>query len=349
MWWLIKAYFFILVLFTVSAKWIGETSPILTSTLYLPPAIWIIPGISFFLLQLAVDTKKSFFTGILVALFTFHFFGIPWSTWIPKESQKTDEWTLKVLTFNQGQSSNSSLEEFLSKHQPDIVVFQETTPARTSKYIQHSHLRTYAHISFMGEFSIMSKYPVLSSSFVLTPSGAIAAKYTIYWQDRPIRIYSVHLKSPRKALYATRNSKSFLATIFGNHDSPQYTYVKRFWHLQVESAKLLSQQLSEEELPCIAMGDTNAPPIGKIHSILTSDMTDAHEAVGKRTGFTFPGESPLKLSNYGPWMRIDKILSNSYFTPLEIEVESTQKSQHRAVFAKLRLNPLESQKLNAPR
>ena len=332
-----------LVLRWVVLRWIGEANPLTAFLLYLPPSVWYLPGVVLGLPALVLRWRAA--SLLMAAGFAIGVgeFGLPFRSSpapIPVHSRRPDH--LVVLTNNRGQHAGHSLRPFKNWIEPDVMVFQESS-ARASSYLQDPGYAEMTHGQSVGEFTVLSRYPVAPGE-LLTLAGEAggaplpyAARFELDWHGRKVAVYAVHLPSPRGPLLAMRGG----AFLYGL-PLPWEEWRKRgaavgaFWRQHLRMAEVLGERLAQEALPCLVVGDFNAPDLGRVHRLLSRRLQDAHEEAGQGTGFTFPGATRNPLSLGGPWLRLDYIFCDRPSWQVEeCWTEQDRPSQHRAVAARL--------------
>ncbi len=320
---------------------IGEGNPLLGFLLFLPPAIWILPGLMLWGMVMVLRFRQGLVLGVLGA-------GVIWvgmgiqvrGVRAPKGASGREEGTLVVLTNNRGQNGGHSLRPFKNWIEPDVMVFQESS-ARASHYLKDEGYGEFGHGLSVGEFTLVSRFPVLGGE-LLEANGSgkalpFGARFEVDWRGRRVAVYGVHLPSPRGPLLAMRGG----AFLYGLPVPLEFWRRRRekesvFWDRQIGLAEALLERLKGEKLPYVVAGDFNAPHLGYVHRLLEAVMTDAHEAGGSGLGFTFPGETRNPLSFGQPWLRLDHVFAGSTWEVEACWTEGEGRSQHRAVAAALR-------------
>jgi endonuclease/exonuclease/phosphatase family metal-dependent hydrolase len=221
------------------------------------------------------------------------------------------------------------------------MVFQESS-ANAESYLRDSGYAEFRHGLSQGEFTLISRFPVtdVESLNYRDALGVVpyAARFEMDWQGRAVAIYVVHFPSPRDPLLSMRRG----AFLYGLPLPMEWWRQRRqevsgFWLRQLALAEDLSARLKTEKLPHLVVGDFNAPSLGRVYRLLTSQLEDAHDQGGAGFGFTFPGETRNPLSLGEPWLRIDHVFASSHWKVEACWTESERRSQHRAVAAGLRL------------
>jgi endonuclease/exonuclease/phosphatase (EEP) superfamily protein YafD len=84
-------------------------------------------------------------------------------------------------------------------------------------------------------------------------------------------------------------------------------------------------------LPVIVAGDFNAVPDSRAIATMREFLTDAWTVAGRGPGFTIPVRQPNR--------RIDYVWVSRHFTPVRMEVLSSEASDHLPIVAELELRP----------
>ncbi|MFZ9746576.1 MAG: endonuclease/exonuclease/phosphatase family protein [Opitutaceae bacterium] len=84
-------------------------------------------------------------------------------------------------------------------------------------------------------------------------------------------------------------------------------------------------------LPVIVAGDFNAVPDSRAIATMREFLTDAWTVAGRGPGFTIPVRQPTR--------RIDYIWVSRHFTPVRMEVLTSEASDHLPIVAELELRP----------
>ena len=331
------AYAIALLSVFVFMRWLGEANITSAFFLYLPPAVWFLPGIPLMALGLIFNRRSVLILGGVCAATIYGFIGYR-AGGADDLGDKTQQIT--VMTYNRGQHMNQSLQPFKAATQPDLLVFQDA-PNRAETFLRSPDYSEFAHGGSVGEFTLLSRYPILEKVLLPEQAGPRAmrfARFVVDWQGRSISIYAVHLKTPREVLSSYARG-AFLWGILGVPGTSGATKRRQyqvFWDEQMLDAERILTAAKNDPNPCVLAGDFNAPSLGRIHQRITSNMTDAHLAAGSGFGFSFPGVTRNPLSLGGPWMRIDYLFHDENWETIQCITEPDRPSQHRAVVAKLR-------------
>ena len=340
---LILAYLIFLACVWAGTRLVGERNLTTAFLLYLPPGVWVLPAV--FLAPLGLRFHRKGFCAMCGFLCLAIWF---WAGYRPgllrtagTSSDSPD--VLTVLTYNFGQNSGTSFQPFKNATRPDLIVMQEAA-GRADGYLRAPGYSEFGHGLSIGEFTLLSRFPIKESS--LLPAcdasrNAPAARFVIDWNGRQISVYAVHLMTPRGALGSYMRG-AFLLGIIGLPGTPwaeKRRHYQSFWDMQFAEAGTILRTVAGDTNPCLLAGDFNAPSPGQIHSTMTNQFGDAHAAVGRGFGFTFPGRTHNPLSLGGPWLRIDYVFFDRQWKAVECVTEKNRESQHRAVMAKLRFLP----------
>ncbi len=335
--WLVRlctgGYLLFLVLLWALFRYCGEHNLTLAFVLYLPPAGWALPLLVIVPVVLVFDWESLVLVAAIVALIAWGFLGL--RSYGPRTAAATTP-VLTVLTFNRGESKGS-LEPFKNRIKPDVMVLQDANN-RAERYSKAPGYEEFQYGDEVGEFVIASRFPVTSKELISDGPVAVAGRFTVNWQGREVVIYSMHLPTPRHALNALTHG-AFLWGILGVGGSwaGKRQSDESWWEGQISHARALLRRAEAETLPCLLVGDSNAPAQGYVHYLMTRRFVDSHEVAGSGTGMSFPGATHNPLSLGGPWLRIDKLLASPQWQPLWNLAEPDRPSQHRSVAASFAL------------
>lgn len=321
----------------VSMRWVGEGNITTAFLLYLPPAIWLLPGLPLLGMSLIFHRSSFFLTLGVLLVISYGFLGYR-MTGVDEVVDKSHHITL--MTYNRGQHMNQSLQPFKKATQPDLILFQDA-PNRAETFLRAPEYSEFEHGASIGEFTLLSRFPILNKT-LLPESYSVTstrfAKFEINWQDHIVSIYGVHLKTPRDVLNSYSKG-AFLWGILGLPGTPGAAKKKQyqvFWDQQIRDVEIILKAVRDDPHPCLMAGDFNAPCLGQIHKRLVSEMTDTHLAAGNGFGFSFPGVTHNPLSLGGPWLRIDYLFHDEHWESIQCITEPDRPSQHRAVVARLK-------------
>lgn len=332
-----------LVLAALAIHWIGHRNPTVAFLLFLPAWLWTLPALGLLPLALLVDFRRS---GIPLLLSLPLFLGpvigyqLPFGT-----PQAEGTGSIKVMTYNRGQSQGTSLQPFKNLWQPDLLALQDSG-GRIQGYLQAEGYKEFSHGASSGEFVLLSKFPVLNTqpisyTYPPGPEGKIqraelGARFEIDWNGKRVAVYNLHFPTHRGMLLSDRNG-GFLAGILGIPGTPlapKRHHREAYWENTLRQIEQVSQQIGKETIPVILVGDLNNPPFGPFQSTLCEHLVDGHDEAGQGYGYTFPGQTNNPLALFRPWLRIDRALhSKGDWITLRHLAEPGRTSQHRAVFA----------------
>jgi endonuclease/exonuclease/phosphatase (EEP) superfamily protein YafD len=340
------SYLLLLVLVTGSFHFLGQANLTSAALMYLPPWIWIAPVIFLIPLGLILDRKSSFAMLVAAGMFTLGHLGFQWRN-PPPPGELDALKTLRILTWNRGQSKGSSLQELKNQIHPDIILLQEA--GGTSRYYKDNpRYVEFAHVSEIGEFMLLSRWPVLSSELVAffqkrsrhgQPQAA-AARFAVDVNGTECVIYSVHLPTPRDSLNSYKRG-AFLWGILGIPGTPweaKKQFYQQFWDDQIAVARAVQQRATQERFPLLIAGDFNTPAFGPIYDLFADSFSDAHTKAGDGFGFTFPGVTNNPLGLFQPWLRLDQIFASSHLQALSCAPQQMP-AQHLPVFAVFTVPP----------
>ena len=319
-------------------RWVGEANPLTGFLLFLPQALFWLPGVMIWPLLLLFRWREALLLGFVGLLVFWMGSGWQFRKSQPMTSAKDRAGkSLVILTNNRGQNNGQSLRPFKNQVEPDVMLFQESS-ASAESYLQDPGYAEFRHGMTQGEFTLISRFPVTKVES-LVYSDAVgeepyAARFEVDWQGRSVAIYTVHLPSPRETLLSMRRG----AFLYGlpvpvERWRRRREEVGSFWLRHLAIAENLSKRLEAEALPYWVAGDFNASHLGRIHHLLLQQLGDAHRDAGVGFGFTFPGETRNPLSLGDAWLRLDQVFASKHWQIKACWTESERRSQHRAVAA----------------
>jgi len=171
---------------------IGEGNPLLGFLLFLPPAIWVLPGVMLGCLVMVLRFRQGLVLGVLGV-------GVVWvgmgyhlrRNRTPIAVKDREEGTLVVLTNNRGQNGGHSLRPFKNWIEPDVMVFQESS-ARASHYLKDEGYSEFLYGLSVGEFTLVSRFPVVGGVLMMGSGQGKAIPYAVRfeldWKGRRVRV-----------------------------------------------------------------------------------------------------------------------------------------------------------------
>ena len=325
---LTAAYLASLVLILLALEHIGEKNLTLCFLLYAPPLGWLLPLIPLVPLCLLFCPRVALAYVAAVPILLLGYMDYNWTG-----GREASGPSLKIMTNNVGQKGKTSLTPFIEAENPDIIALQEAGRAR-----QFAAAYPEFEVSAFGEFTLISKLPIVNAGYVrevMWHGQPAAAWFEIEFQGEPLVIYNVHIPSPRDDLNRLTGrglALGLLGFVGGRIGEVRAEYQKN-WDQRVEFAAALAEVMENDPRRTLAVGDFNMPNHGVSYRRMTSSLKDAFAETGKGFGFTVPGTTRNPLSFFGPWMRLDYIMTGNGMKPANCRVEPGRASQHRAVVA----------------
>lgn len=326
----------------------GHHNPTSAFLLYLPVWLWSLPVLVMLVPTLLLDFLKSGMFLMAVALFYFFvLMGYRVDGACAGRSAEAAH-VLRVMSYNRGQSQGTSLKPFKEATRPDVLALQDAGK-RLGGYANDPAYSELSYVDGMGEFVLLSKHPIVRKDLVTLPGDGseggkvtVAARFELDWSSKRVVLYSVHLPTPRPMLDAERWGGFLwgLLGIPGTRWEEKRLTRQRYWDGKMALAEQLASMIQKESLPCIVVGDFNAPDLGPVYRLFAGDLQDGHKVAGSGLGFTFPGITRNPLALRQPWLRLDYIFADrDHWKVLCHVTEPGRGSQHRAVFAELELSP----------
>lgn len=272
----------------------------------------------------------------------------------PKTSE--GQRSLRLLTYNvrlfnyyewhKDTSAWTSIIAYIKQQDPDIVCFQEfvTLPGsnhdleslkRQLKSLEYTHVFYTNRIPGKLDFGMatFSKYPIVRKEtieFAASLNGSMSSDIVVGTDT--IRIYNCHLQSIR-----LRNDyNNLLDSLLFNYSEKQLDELKdisiRLKQAYIQRAQqvdILSEHIGLSPYPVIICGDFNDTPVSYTYKNLSADKKDAFIESGSGTGTTFRGNFP--------YVRIDYILFDPWFTSEYYNTDRINWSDHYPVLARFRI------------
>jgi endonuclease/exonuclease/phosphatase family metal-dependent hydrolase len=197
---------------------------------------------------------------------------------------------------------------------PDIVALQDCPERFNPQGIWAGDW----HVQTRGQFLIASRYPLRDKELASPkePEDAVVRAILKPNDSLTIRLYSLHLESPRDALVAIRQRG------FGGGEALEANSKTR----RTQSA-VIEGWIGKEQGPLLIVGDFNTPPESTIYGAFWSNYTNAFTEAGLGWGYTYNASRTA--------LRIDHILAGPGWRCRECWVGAEVGSEHRPVIADL--------------
>ncbi len=302
--------------------------------LYLPQAIWAIPGITLTAAMALVNVRLLWAPLLCVTWVCGPLMGFCWSRQAPPEPGQT---TLRVMSCNVkfGSRDIPSLLAEINEQRPDLVLLQDATgllETPVGEFFREWNVR------YHGQYIIASRLP-LEEAVVqwLNFPGQVERQASLRCRlkvaGKSITFHNVHLHSPREALSllpeALKNPPlwDFFATQLANNAASRLI-----------QAQKLAALLQGETGAVIVAGDLNSPDASLVSSTLRdAGVHDAFVQGGRGYGYSY-GQFLIPHGLHLPsfsFVRIDHILINSQLRTIRSWTGTATASDHRPVYADL--------------
>jgi endonuclease/exonuclease/phosphatase family metal-dependent hydrolase len=213
---------------------------------------------------------------------------------------------------------------------PDVVFLQEVG----SSDVLAPLLKTqYPEVFASDQFVVATRYHIATQSMpdpIEIDGHPHRPRFLRLELDTPLGrvvFFDVHPLSPRQALWRVvwGGRRGLLTGRSFNSDNARAFYENSA--LREAQASAFGSLAAKEVDPVIIAGDTNLPDLSWVLSHYLSGFQDGFLQAGWGFGYTFPTDK------HGPWMRIDRILSNRALRFIHFEVGTSNASDHRCVVA----------------
>lgn len=313
-------------------RFVGERWWITLTALYLPRVGFGLP-LPFVLVAAYrwADRKFLALQAVSVLLLVVPLMGF--SPGLGRFSPRPDGPSLRVMSFNvkfwAAKASVAAAEA--RKLDADIVLVQD---ASRGKHPELPAAFEGWHVRQDGEFVLATRFPVRNVHVppsLVYPRGTGGAHYVHYTLETPVGlvdVFNVHPTSPRPGLEEVRGSglrdEIVSGRLFEGRASGPAEWNAFRRGRQVAG---IAARASASTNAVIIAGDTNLPGLSWILSENLGTYRDAFAQAGVGFGYTFPSRRP--------WMRIDRILTNTRLRARDVRVGDATPSDHLSVFAVL--------------
>jgi vancomycin resistance protein VanJ len=311
--------------------WIAERSLILYILLFVPPFLIVAP---FLILALLAAKRRRWrcavANGGMVLLVGFGFYRYR----LAGGSSDADG-KFTVISHNIGQGNRVAFNDAFPNSGADAILLQDAAGRERDFSRRYPNLRMRG----LNQFLLLTPHEIVEAAPVhdaLWRGRPVAARFVVRVSGKEIALYNVHFPTPRRSLSHAMSPRVAL----GLEDEPidGHASYSNWLEGRVTLAEQLAKVISQETLPFVVAGDFNTPDHGLVYRRVSEGLRDSHADVGSGWGFTFPGDGRKggRLAMlFGPWLRLDYIFAGKGFTPIECRVASDDRSQHRAILARL--------------
>lgn len=308
--------------------WLGALN------LYLPQAMWALPGVPLIYLVFRADPGRTWLPVLCVLWVLGPIMGHCWP--LRQAKPAPGSLNLRVMTWNikYGMRSSAPLLEEIARCRPDVVLLQDAVGSLAGPlgdFFRDWQVRSH------GQYVIASRYPLSEAEVHEIPSSGRSKESFLRCRMRVgtavVSLYNVHFKTPRRSLNAFRTARSnpwFLPQAVRS--------IRENVKLRLVQAASLPAYLSREPGPFIVSGDLNAPDASLVCATLReAGLRDVFAESGRGYGFTyghflFKHRLPwLQVS----WMRIDHIMVSAGLATRRCWAGTGDASDHRPVIADL--------------
>jgi endonuclease/exonuclease/phosphatase family metal-dependent hydrolase len=239
---------------------------------------------------------------------------------------------VKIATFNVNYR-NAKVEEtvkLIEKHDPDVILLQETTPAfekAAAKLFSDAYKHTWytndEHPA--GGYGVVSKVPLQNRTFLKKSEGQFGTQvFDVKIGHSTIRLMNIHL-NPARMPASGRRADALHAMLTNNP-------------IQVAEIEAITGKV-EKTTPTVIAGDLNSFASMGAYKTLTrlKGFTDAHLSIEPKANSitTWKG----RLRDEVVHRRLDYVFHNAFFETKTFEVVANQLSDHCLLNCTLRLKP----------
>jgi vancomycin resistance protein VanJ len=315
----------------LALRFVGERWWFTLAVLYLPRLGFAIP-LPFVLAAAWRWAPRGFFALQVVSIYLLlvPLMGFSFSSRTPTAPAGR---TVRIATCNIGKAGGRLRDAVAQVRQfsPDIVVMQALNPGEGP--VLKAAFEGW-QLDVNGQFLMASRFPLREVSIpppLQYAAGTGGAHFVRYTLDTPlglIDVFNVHTTSPREGLDALRRGGTLSSLLSGRAFDPRAAgFVESNAYRRQRQIAGLAEAARASGNAVVIAGDTNLPGLSRIYSEHLSAFRDSFDEAGRGFGYTFPASHP--------WMRIDRVLTNSKLRPVDSRVGRAVAAEHLCVFAEV--------------
>jgi endonuclease/exonuclease/phosphatase family metal-dependent hydrolase len=237
---------------------------------------------------------------------------------------------VKIATFNVNYRNEKVAEtvQLIEKHDPDVILLQETTPAFEKAAARHFS-DAYKHTWYSndehpaGGYGVVSKLPQQNKTFLKKTKGVFGTQVVdIKIGDTAIRLVNIHLNPAR--MPASGRRADALHSMLTNNP------------IQVAEIESITSRV-DVNTPTVIAGDLNSFASMGAYKTLTrlKGFTDAHLSIEPKANSITTWKGRLKDQTVH--RRLDYVFHNRFFEAKAFEVVANELSDHSLLVCTLRL------------
>jgi len=237
--------------------------------------------------------------------------------------------------------------KYIKDTNADIVCLQEFTTYKNDNYLTGKDIDSlfrnyrYKYIYYKIEtryerlgVAIFSKYPIINKKAINYRSNSNSSVYAdIKVGDQIIRVFNNHLESNR----ITENDKEMAKSLKNNLDAHNISGVTihfsrklaTAYRLRAKQVDMVRDEIKKSPYKMIVCGDFNDVPTSYAYTQIKGNLLDAFTEKGTGFGWTFYD----RFYHF----RIDYILYDATFSPLQYKMDKVKYSDHYPVFCKMKI------------
>lgn len=231
------------------------------------------------------------------------------------------------------------LSRFLEQKSPDVLCLQEFLLPWGDNFNKQMlddipFLKTYHYWTRVegNDLAIFSRFPILDSGILLNRKESNGCTYAdISVQGQTVRFYTLQLQSNIVSDIANDLAQKKDLTDDDSWFSVgrMLTRFRRNGMIRARDAGIVKKHINSSPYPVILCGDFNDIPVSFTYKTLSEGMTDAFQQTGRGFGTTYAGHIPA--------LRIDYILTDPRFTPINCSIIRVSHSDHYPVVSDLKI------------
>lgn len=291
--------------------------------LYLPQALWFIPGAGVLLVTLVRARSMAWISLATLCWVAGPQMGFVWRPPAPGIGRANNV-TMRVMTYNVkwGVENPVAVIDDIKRYDPDLIVMQDSAGVQMTPV---GHELDGWNVETSGQYIVACKLPLskLEDIDISFPgSNHHAVRFRVLAGGSEVACYTAHLLSPREGLGAIHHHhlKPFLANV-----AARVYEGERLQSIYVQDQK-------DSPAPAVIMGDMNSPMQSVVcRGFARAGLRDAFTEAGSGYGYTYGAKTAVGF----PYVRIDHVFVNDQFKVTRCWVGNDVGSDHCPVIADL--------------
>lgn len=239
----------------------------------------------------------------------------------------------KVMTYNVCEGVSEGLDQYISRHNPDILCLQEMNIGTDNwNALSEIYKTTYTPKTGTGGNQILSKYRIIRNGNIADLPRTTAVWADLKMRDDTVRVVSLHLQSTAIRPEDTQFIEKHEYLRDGNNDGKISSIISRLVEnnrKRAVQADVIADFLSQSPYKTIVCGDFNDVPLSYTYNRIAGDLDDTFSKMANGIAYTYNIRYHL--------LRIDNILVSPQIEVVSYEVDNeVEYSDHYPVISRVK-------------